>query len=169
MRPLSANSVLCGVIEDSFLVNQTFAWPFFRVKNVIFPVDTGHTHQDRNRPSSVFLMVIRILLRLPFTRRLVMAQRAHFPRGRWETGRRARTGEDAQRVPCARAMLQVGRGGCNEPSMYCDTNLGKIVTARILTVTSSAFCPSPSCPHAPCLVHACANVLFAHVCHTSCV
>ena len=27
----------------------------------------------------------------------------------------------------------------------------------------------PSCPHAPCLVHACANVLFAHVCHACCV
>jgi len=29
--------------------------------------------------------------------------------------------------------------------------------------------PSPSWPHALCLVHACANVLFAHVCHTYCV
>ena len=30
-------------------------------------------------------------------------------------------------------------------------------------------CPSPSCPHAPSLAHACANVLFVHVCHACCV
>jgi len=41
--------------------------------------------------------------------------------------------------------------------------------ARLPTITSGASYPSPLCPHALCLVHACSNVLFAHVCHRCCV
>jgi len=44
-----------------------------------------------------------------------------------------------------------------------------LLLARLPTITSGASYPSPSCQHAPCLAHACANVLFAHVCHTCCV
>jgi len=56
-----------------------------------------------------------------------MGDRAHAMADRSSQDRRARTGEDAQLVACARATLQVGRGGCNAPSIYCDTNLGTIV------------------------------------------
>ena len=61
-------------------------------------------------------------------------------------------------------------GGADATRQVCTvTQIWKFLTARLLTVTSGAFCPSPSCPHVPCLVHACANVLLVHVCHTSCV
>jgi len=78
---------------------------------------------------------------------------------------RARTGSDTQQVAYARALLQVRQGGRTTTSIYCNTTVGKLL-ARLRTISSGASYPSPSCPHAPCLVHACANVLFAHVCHT---
>jgi len=49
-------------------------------------------------------------------------------------------------VPCTRATLQVGRGGCNEPSMYCDTNLGKIVDGSTPNSYIRCFLPHPFVP-----------------------
>jgi len=82
---------------------------------------------------------------------------------------RARTGADTQRVAYAHAPLKVRLGGRTTTSMYCDTNVINFLLAQLSTITSGDSYPSPSCPHAPCLVHACAKVLFAHVCHTCCV
>jgi len=56
-----------------------------------------------------------------------------------------------------------------EKQLYNTQIIFLVAQSIHITVTSGAFCPSPSCPHAPCLVHAGANVLFAHVCHTICV
>jgi len=89
--------------------------------------------------------------------------------GRSSQDRRARTGADTQRVAFARAPLQVRRGGRTTTSMYCDTTVSKFLARSTSNITSGASYPSPSCPHAPRLVHASANILFAHVCHTCCV
>jgi len=103
-----------------------------------------------------------------------------FPTGRWGTGRtrwpinlpkiggheqgRMHSGWRAHGQRCRLGGADATRQVCTVTQIWV-----KVLTARILSVTSGAFCPSPSCPHAPCLVHACANVLLAHVCHTSCV
>jgi len=100
----------------------------------------------------------------------VMGARAHngrsiFPR------LEARRGTDTQLVLYAQPPLQVRRGGRTTTSMYCDTNVSRwenFLLARLPTITYGAY-PSPSCPHVPYLVHACENVLFAHVSHTCCV
>jgi len=63
--------------------------------------------------------------------------------------RRARTGEDAQRVACARATFWVGRGGYTVSSMYCDTNLGKIVARSTSNSYIRCFQPQPFVPACP--------------------
>jgi len=80
---------------------------------------------------------------------LPIGDRAHAMTDRSSQHRRARTGEDAQRVACARATLQIGRGGCNEPSMYCDTNLGKIVDRSTPHSYIRCFLPQPFVPACP--------------------
>ena len=52
-------------------------------------------------------------------------------------------------MACARATLQIGRGGCNEPSMYCDTNLGKIVDRLTPQSYIRCFLPQPFVPACP--------------------
>jgi hypothetical protein len=52
-------------------------------------------------------------------------------------------------VACARATLQVGRGRCNAPSMYCDTNLGKIVDRSTPNSYIRCFLPQPFVPACP--------------------
>jgi len=117
---------------------------------------------------------------LPLTHRPLPAQkdafhtkrlwvRAHAMANHSSPDWRARTGVDTQRVVYARAPLQVRRGVRTTTSMYCDTNVRKLLTRWTSNDYIRCLYPSPSCPHAPCLVHACANVLFAHVCHTCCV
>jgi len=56
------------------------------------------------------------------------------------------------------------RAACPATQMWANFSL-----AGLSTLKSGASYPSPSCPHAPSLARACANVLFAHVCHACCV
>jgi len=79
----------------------------------------------------------------------LMGERAHAMADRSSQDRRARTGEDAQRFSCARATLQVGRGGCNAPRMYCDTNLGKSVDRSNFISYIRCFLPQPFVPACP--------------------
>jgi len=78
-----------------------------------------------------------------------MGDRAHAMADWSSQDRRERTGEDAQRVACTRATLQVGRGGCNAPSMYCDTNLGKLVDRSTPNSYIRCFLPQPFVPACP--------------------
>jgi len=75
--------------------------------------------------------------------------RAHAMADQSSQDRRARTGEDAQRVVYARALLQVRRGGRTTTSMYCDTNVRKIVARS--TSDSYIWCllPQPLVPACP--------------------
>jgi len=78
-----------------------------------------------------------------------MGDRAHAMADRSSQDQRARTREDAQRMACARATLQVGRGGCNAPSMYCDTNFGKSVDRSNPISYIRCFLPQPFVPACP--------------------
>ena len=78
-----------------------------------------------------------------------MGDRVHAMADRSSQDRRARTGEDAQRVACARATFRVGRGGYTASSMYCDTNLGKIVARSTSNSYIRCFLPQPFVPACP--------------------
>jgi len=82
---------------------------------------------------------------------------------------RARIGADTQRVAYARAPLQVRRDRRTTISMYCDTTVNRLLARLNSNNYIRCLLPQPFVPHAPCLVHACANVLCSHVCHTCCV
>jgi len=122
----------------------------------------------------------RILLRLPFTHCLLLAQKAHF----------TQSSDGSEYTQCPINLRKIGGheqelthnewrthehccklGWADAPRTVCTATQmwENFLFARLLTITSGASYPSPLCPHAPCLVHACANILFAHVCHTCCV
>jgi len=63
--------------------------------------------------------------------------------------RRARTREDTQRVAYARALLQVRRGGHTTTSMYCDTNVSKIVACSTSDNSIRCLLPQPFVPACP--------------------
>jgi len=63
--------------------------------------------------------------------------------------RRARTGEDTQRVAYARAPLQVRRGGRTTTSMYWDTNVSKIVARSTSDNSIRCLLPQPFVPVYP--------------------
>jgi len=98
----------------------------------------------------------RILLRLPFT---LSAQRTHFTQhaairvhaiaDQSSQDRRARTGEDTQRVAYARALLQVRQGGRTTTSMYCDTNVSKIAARSTSNNYIRCLLPQPFVPACP--------------------
>ena len=62
---------------------------------------------------------------------------------------RARTGEDTQRVAYARSPLQVRRGGRTTTSMYCDTNVSKIVARSTFDNYIRCLLPQPFVPTCP--------------------
>ena len=62
---------------------------------------------------------------------------------------RARTGADTQRVAYARAPLQVRRGGRTTTSMYCDTNVSKIVARSTFDNYIRCLLPKPFVPACP--------------------
>ena len=72
--------------------------------------------------------------------------RAHAMADQSSQDRRARTGEDTQRVAYARAPLQVRRGGRTTTSMYCDTNVSKIVARSTSDNYIRCLLPQPFVP-----------------------
>jgi len=78
-----------------------------------------------------------------------MGDRAHAMADQSSQDWRARTGEDAQWVACARAPLQVRRGGSTTTSMYCDTNVSKIVARSTSNNYIRCLLPQPFVPTCP--------------------
>jgi len=65
---------------------------------------------------------------------------------------------------CKLGRTHTQRAACPATQMCANFSF-----AGLSTLQSGASYPSPLCPHASSLAHACANVLFAHVCHACCV
>jgi len=63
--------------------------------------------------------------------------------------RRARRGADTQRVVYVRALLQVRRGGRTTTSMYCDTNVNKLLAHSTSNNYIWCLLPQPFMPACP--------------------
>jgi len=74
---------------------------------------------------------------------------AHAMENQSSQDQRARTGENTLRVAYARAPLQVKRGGRTTTSMYCDTNVGKIVARSTSDNYIWCLLPQPFVPACP--------------------
>ena len=75
--------------------------------------------------------------------------RAHAMANQSSQDQRPQTGEDTQRVAYAPAQLQVRRDGRTTTSVYCDTNVSKMVARSTSDNSIRCLLPQPFVPACP--------------------